>query len=346
MPLEVALGNCDEVARLLIALGVDLNLPTRESLRYSADQRDWHYTALDYARMVITKVDEAKACKPQLTAKPAGGMFLGMPRAVLGMPHAVLGMPRAVSSRIQDIGMTAPVNEEPTWKTEFSKIAAEYQKAYAKVNGSVTVHQQVAYLDEIKAYYDEVSELLVANQAKSATDIWKSDKSSQSKIHDWKQRLQSYYWPNQYAHNTGFNPPFQFFRHGLSSRDELNALYEELYTACWDGDNAKIRKLCLPLPGRKSPDLPLQISVQWGNHWQGKFRLRSRVFDSLSSTGFSPVFVALYRRHWETAKLIVAIAAAQYNPTEAKEKKYSTHDIAQRTYRASLGDTSSGSFSQ
>ncbi len=37
-----------------------------------------------------------------------------------------------------------------------------------------------------------------------------------------------------------------------------------------------------------------------------------------SVTGWTPFFVALHRRHWETARLVVAIATAQYQTSDAE----------------------------
>lgn len=65
-------------------------------------------------------------------------------------------------------------------------------------------------------------------------------------------------------------------------------------------------------------------------------------FDKCSSCaqffiGFSPLFIALHRRHWETAKLVLAIATAQYNPIEVK-KIFSNRDLASRTCDIYISD--------
>jgi len=41
----------------------------------------------------------------------------------------------------------------------------------------------------------------------------------------------------------------------------LKVLYDELYEACWDGDNTTIQELCLPKNIREGKE-PIQISVQ------------------------------------------------------------------------------------
>ena len=41
----------------------------------------------------------------------------------------------------------------------------------------------------------------------------------------------------------------------------------------------------------------------------------------------TPLDVALYRRHWETARLVLAIAAAQYKPDEPDDKSFDAKDL-------------------
>lgn len=259
MPIETALANCDESVRLLIALGADLNLPTRESLRWG-DNRDNQYTPLDYARMVSDKIKEIKSSEPDhsSSAKVSDGTF----------PMILSRTSRMFANMIPGTVATVPKNEsEPAWKTACSEIIDKYEE-FHKGNTTTSHYRQEPFLDEIKAYYDEAAELLVASQAKAGAQIWKSDIPGESRIKTMRNRLQNYYWPTPNSYS-GFAPPFQFFRHRLGNRIELNALYEELYEACWNGDNTKIRKLCLPQLGCKSQETPLQISVQWGTNYQG-----------------------------------------------------------------------------
>lgn len=260
MPIETALANYDESVRLLIALGADLNLPTRESLRWG-ESRDNQYTPLDYARMVGDKIKEIKSAEPNHSSstKVSDGTFL----MILSRTS------RMFANMIPGTVATVPKNEsEPAWKTACSEIIDKYEE-FHKGNTTTSHYRQGPFLDEIKAYYDEAAELMEARQAKASAEIWKSSISDESRMKTIKDRLQNHFWFN-YQSYTRFAPPFQFFRHGLGNRIELNALYEELYEACWNGDNAKIRKLCLPQVGRKSQETPLQISVQWGTNYQGR----------------------------------------------------------------------------
>ncbi|PFH47159.1 hypothetical protein AMATHDRAFT_7033 [Amanita thiersii Skay4041] len=81
-------------------------------------------------------------------------------------------------------------------------------------------------------------------------------------------------------------------------------LYHELFEACFNGDDDKIQTICLPPEGSIYSSSPLQIAVQFRNP------------DDLSLTGLTPFTVAVERRNWKTARLILAISVAQYKRQE------------------------------
>ncbi|KAF7300964.1 Ankyrin repeat protein [Mycena indigotica] len=87
-------------------------------------------------------------------------------------------------------------------------------------------------------------------------------------------------------------------------------LYDELFEACYAGKNDRIQELCLPPKVVTSDSGPLQIAVcvadESGNQYM--------------RTGFTPLFAAISGKHWDTARLIVTIAAAQYKAPEDKRK--------------------------
>jgi hypothetical protein len=84
----------------------------------------------------------------------------------------------------------------------------------------------------------------------------------------------------------------------------LKVMYDELYEACWTGDNATIRELCLPKRLSEGKDA-IQISVQ-----------------TSYSDCWTPFLVAVHRRNWETARLVIAIANAQYQPPDPKGTRF------------------------
>ncbi|KIO24998.1 hypothetical protein M407DRAFT_211285 [Tulasnella calospora MUT 4182] len=95
----------------------------------------------------------------------------------------------------------------------------------------------------------------------------------------------------------------------------LIPLYDELYEACWNGDNDKIRALCLPPKDDSAPppsgtrDL-LQITV----------RVKYTDHTSNYSKGYTPLYVALRARKWDTARLILEIAQEQLMKEEDDEE--------------------------
>ncbi|KAG9049848.1 hypothetical protein FS837_008898 [Tulasnella sp. UAMH 9824] len=120
--------------------------------------------------------------------------------------------------------------------------------------------------------------------------------------------------------------PFKRYSLFMADRREgypgthLIPLYDELYEACWNGDNDKIRALCLP-PTENSPSPPsvtrdlLQITakVKYTDH------------DSDYSMGYTPLYVALRARKWGTARLILDIAERQ-RMKEGDEEEAKTAD--------------------
>ncbi|KAG8914789.1 hypothetical protein FRC01_003908, partial [Tulasnella sp. 417] len=95
----------------------------------------------------------------------------------------------------------------------------------------------------------------------------------------------------------------------------LIPLYDELYEACWNGDNDKIRALCLPPKDDSAPppsgtrDL-LQITA----------RVKYTEHTSNYSKGYTPLYVALRARKWDTARLILEIAEEQLTKEDEDEE--------------------------
>ncbi|KAF8260330.1 hypothetical protein EI94DRAFT_1780506 [Lactarius quietus] len=86
----------------------------------------------------------------------------------------------------------------------------------------------------------------------------------------------------------------------------LKVFYDELYEACWNGDNASIQELCLPKQVAEGKE-PIQIVVQ-----------TTTATAPYHYLGWTPLTVAVHRRHWNTARLVLAIATAQYQPRDTQ----------------------------
>ncbi|KAI0367118.1 ankyrin [Pilatotrama ljubarskyi] len=101
------------------------------------------------------------------------------------------------------------------------------------------------------------------------------------------------------------------------------ALYDQLFEACSTGDKAKIKAICLPKDAKSKPDGKLlQITCRFGNDW-----------------GMTPLSLALTKRHWGAARLILAIAVAQYKPKAEKPAKF----VLTRNLALEDDDSESGS---
>lgn len=94
--------------------------------------------------------------------------------------------------------------------------------------------------------------------------------------------------------------------------------------AGWTGDNASIQEFCLP-KHLSEGKVPIQISVH--TTLSGSLAGLNGMPQSMPSQrpscrqfypGWTPFLVALHRRHWETARLVIAIATAQYQPPDAE----------------------------
>jgi hypothetical protein len=252
MPVEIALNNYDEAVHLLVSLGAEVNLPTKESVRYGGDDRENHFTCLDYAHTLLSKLEEGilatTAARTVLTASPDSSAIV--------LP-------------------TSADPSTPTWKTELLQIAKQAEKVQRATNKShVRNNCSEAFLEEIKAYLDGVVELLTSNGGKSGAEVFGAKVENNVRLQRLKKRMHKYYAPNYGSYSYGLKQPFDFHRHGGNEgsgmRLELADRYAELYAACWSGNNAKIQRLCLPSKGQKVTETPLQISVHWGNRYSGE----------------------------------------------------------------------------
>ncbi|KIO24983.1 hypothetical protein M407DRAFT_25628, partial [Tulasnella calospora MUT 4182] len=95
----------------------------------------------------------------------------------------------------------------------------------------------------------------------------------------------------------------------------LIPLYDELYEACWNGDNDKIRALCLP---PEDDTLPPQSGTRDLLQITARVKYVEQTYDY--AKGYSPLYVALRARKWDTARLILEIAQKQFVKEEDDEQ--------------------------
>ncbi|KAI0656088.1 ankyrin [Cubamyces menziesii] len=155
---------------------------------------------------------------------------------------------------------------------------------------------------EAAEYFQKAEELLVSKGAKTWKELYPdSEVSHPSRL---------YYQSTMYSLGHRRSPVAYFKMTGNYSNEEVPAhlvgLYDELFEACYSGDKAKIEELCLPKDGKATSDGKLlQITCRFGSKY-----------------GLTPLSMALYNRHWDAARLILAIAVAQYKSPEDKPTKF------------------------
>ena len=232
-----------------MALGADVN-----QALVGTQLSNGKTTSLDYVRLLREKIADHKKAKVSQPEHSGGGHLKNL-----------------VGRNIQAEDV---VDKPSSWKVEVYRIVSECKSIEAK---DTTADQNQLPLDKIDAYCSDVENLLVAHDAKCGRDLLSPE--------ELKNTGSLFAYPS-YVPNIPMRLSYvpvirdfggltaQFFRHvgswGYSALPgSLDSLYDELYTACFEGDNLKIQQLCMPRGHHKRPDTPLQISSHWGNNSAG-----------------------------------------------------------------------------
>ncbi|KAL8943907.1 MAG: hypothetical protein Q9216_000801 [Gyalolechia sp. 2 TL-2023] len=91
-------------------------------------------------------------------------------------------------------------------------------------------------------------------------------------------------------------------RFEVSASDKILAGYLKLFQAAWEGNNDTIKELTLANWGPDGDRKPLQVTAK-------------------DKKGFTPFAIALFRRHFESAKLLLGIADAQFKEPNKQHTK-------------------------
>ncbi|KAL8671283.1 MAG: hypothetical protein Q9168_004223 [Polycauliona sp. 1 TL-2023] len=163
--------------------------------------------------------------------------------------------------------------------------------------------ERIEALKELKARFTDIRDQLRERGARKLKDLY----PKVSRRHDDSEKSR----PEQ---EKPFEPEVKFI---VTASEEVLAGYLQLFEAAWEGDIEQIKALTLAPWG---PDLkmkPLHVSTA-------------------DAKGFTPFAIALYRRHFATAKTIIGIANAQF-----KDPEDDNH--SQRRYAIASEDESSNS---
>ncbi|KAJ7166058.1 ankyrin repeat protein [Mycena filopes] len=305
-PVETALTQRDDIARLLVDLGAEYNVGVKRALVQHGrpEERrtlvEWVQYAVRTLAERIAEFDKKRDATPEADA-------------------------------------SAPLTG---WKGHVQKLKDDVKASLAKTRrektGESYEEQSRKRLIEVKEYYADMEKFFVEREAKSWSSVYPDNVSTAS---DPKM--------NQFG-----SDPFGGRRLGGKKTADgsvdyvlmkdtweqeivpayLNPLYDELFEAAFSGANEKIQELCLPAEKPKKDATLLQIVAAVADEGGNRY----------SRSGLTPLFAAIEGRHWDTARLIVAIAAAQYKP-KAKTERFSTSDMTLDDESDNESDGSDGS---
>jgi hypothetical protein len=240
--LETAIQKDDDVVQLLLALGAPPNLALNSSLGKYLESRDWK-TILDWVEFAINHVTK------QITKLEAS---------------------RATSRMNVD---------KKSRKKSFKAFIKNWRKSQVDVK-DIQRHEKEAKRDDrrkleafkdAKAYFEEVRRLLNARGAKTWNDVY-PDIESTASPNDYESDLDSDDDDEKKSEETAYlYITTEYSRQSVPQH--MVSEYDELYEACYAGDDAKIQKLCLPAEGAGDKDKkrPLNISVLIDDKTLGRY---------------------------------------------------------------------------
>ena len=223
-PLEVATAARDEVVHLLAALGADVNIVTGLSALLSQNHPE-RLDLLAWTTKALAYYDAALA-KIEDDKKSQGA----------------------------SVAPEAPA--EDTWSA-YRAYVTKMQLFLAKPGVHAQRNQEMDDPDLVgaaKAYLEDVKTTLIKHGATPPPDD-----ASGSKQPAVGEAAGSLLRAQLNQQRSGYDRHTQFTTEPVPLH--LKAQYDELFEACWAGDNARIEELCLPrrVPGGSEP--PIHISV-------------------------------------------------------------------------------------
>ncbi|KAF4615928.1 hypothetical protein D9613_011323 [Agrocybe pediades] len=302
-PLEVALKHSDELSKLLVALGAPVDVGLLQSLsRYSSDRE--RQTVSDWVKGAWESLDKELSKQQE---------------------------PVVVDAQMADPESRA----EPVVKTGWKVFHEEYRanlsrKQPSATNGDFTsvmdqrnhriYRQSIEYLEDTRDFLAELRDMLLEKNAKSWKELHPKVESN---------TIRTFQVP-KYSKASLTNTMKRDARYvnlGGASYEQQNVAqhlvgaYDELFEACYSGNHDTINRLCLPKNDNETlanlKSIPLNISVRLVDAGHARY----------DATGYTPLFAAIAARRWSTAKLILAIATAQYHPANEKDKIKFDNDI-------------------
>ena len=227
MPIETALANRDPIVHLLAALGADVNLAVRQGLIYGGHPEAGS-TYLDWVGRANQAVE---GCLEELrrsrTIQVPADLYFGSADGWKG-PYA---------KAVNDVRRI-----KATEKTVADQIG---QRLFLRYIPSFSPSDNEEELLRFKEYLQGIEGLFISLDAKTGGGLRRVS-----------QPLQDVPLPYHYV-----RPARRRWDDQVVS-SHATPSYDELFQACFDGDNARIQQLCLPKENSKIQTDPLQITAE------------------------------------------------------------------------------------
>ncbi|KAH9483227.1 hypothetical protein JR316_0005331 [Psilocybe cubensis] len=296
-PIELTLKNHDDLGKLLLNLGAPINIAILEScgMNYGAGGRmtvkDWVDMMVSaLSRRIEDKKSESAQKKLEDTVTPSfsGGLDKGW----------------SIFFRDQLTVVSQFKANEPWRISEHARIARQEKDT-------------IAQMEDLKEYFTEMQTLLADKGAKSWQELFPDIETHATTTADghgsWKDgqhQTTSAKRTVSYTTLSGQNRSGYGHYYSRKVPEHLLPAYDELFEACYAGDNETIQRLCLPSNGYETVDGPLNISVRIVNSSTDDCENLGKSFSISLQTG----------RRWSTAKFILAVAIAQYHPNDKRDR--------------------------
>ncbi|KAJ3987613.1 ankyrin repeat protein [Lentinula detonsa] len=287
-PIEAALWYHTDLVQLLIALGASVNRATRNSSGIIVDQENLR-TYLDWVRFAIAWMDSYISAQKEKMEREA---------------NFVASAPTPWSTFVSKTIYLYDNGFLPGSEQQKKKLAD------TRTESEKTIRKCLA----LKGFFGDIDKLLASKGAKTYNELFTGSEKPSTATTTISTRInhfgQIYEQPSSTAKYV-FLGQYEHSRDVVSSH--LNPKYDELFEACWKGDDISVRRLCLPEEGKQNA---LRVSVAIAhptNQWQ--------------QTNLTPFIAAIEGRHWTTVRLVFSLCVAQYKSVEEKDVVFKLGNI-------------------
>ncbi|KZW00292.1 ankyrin [Exidia glandulosa HHB12029] len=337
LPLEytplvsAVISNNLAMVVLLLAYGAKLNVTQEDWDKAVAAQASRSYARADAWRGVLQAVEASLATRNEFyrllvplgadinvgvkaaymntwNAQGRGTLIEAMRENILDVKKALAGPEQTPADSTPSWPPSGPTG---SWKNEFFNIMqrlTDSRKSASSKDGkednSVEIRRRKQQL--LLSYMTDVEKYLAERGAKTWDEInTEADKTRAARLDNGGN--DSNYTPKPYK---------RYDRQEVG--DYAIAGYDSLFEACWKGDDARIVELCMPPAGHtRDGQRPLEIGamVPQNNTWW-------------NAPGFGPFTVACLAKRWHTARLVLTIAAAQWEKPGEERRKPQTFAVS------------------